>query len=146
MGDFITWEESEFGLVIVHSSKRFVPQLAPADLQSTITASSAPTITRSASAPPNGVDGLHSVNVTDATESPSLPQMEQNPSLQKPKGMQLGTNKVSAAALVEEWGSETSSNPTAWGNDLMDVNADENDWCKSESYGNRLIENTRCPL
>jgi hypothetical protein len=134
MGNFITWEESEFGLGIVYSSKWFVPQLAPADLQSTITASSALTITRSASAPPNGVDVLYSVNVTDATESLSSALMDQNSSLQRPKGMQLGINKVSTAALVEEWGSDTSSNPTAWGNDLMDVNADEDDWCKSEFF------------
>jgi hypothetical protein len=116
-------------LNIVYSPKWFVLQLAPADLQSAITTNSALTITRSASAPPDSVDVLH-LNATDATESPSSALKKQNSSLQKPKGMQLGTNKVSAAALADEWGSDTGSNLTAWGNDLMDVNADEDDWCK----------------
>ncbi|KAI0768728.1 ARM repeat-containing protein [Trametes elegans] len=60
----------------------------------------------------------------------------------KSKGMQLGATKVPTSASIPDWAEEAAaeidtprgSNP--WGNDdLMDVNADEDDWSECSWYG-----------
>jgi len=81
----------------------------------------------------------------DATlSSPSLPSRSViSSSTSKAKGMQLGANKVptsiSASNMAPDWAQEAAAeadniqtNP--WGNDdLIDVNADQDDWSAFES-------------
>lgn len=65
------------------------------------------------------------------------------PSQPRAKGLQLGANKQSAsakaAALATEMASEMGGDAgDAWGtDDLMDVNADEEDWSAFESASDR---------
>ncbi|KAL5484849.1 CEX1 [Sanghuangporus weigelae] len=107
-------------------------KLVPGDLQSVMaTASSAPSTalrTNSAPAPPtlNGsASTLRGTSVASPSASmPSSPGLLSS-STGKARGMQLGASKRSAAdaAGVDAWASE----------DLMDVNADQDDWTAFES-------------
>ncbi|KAJ7251828.1 armadillo-type protein [Mycena haematopus] len=113
--------------------------LATKDLQSSMTAVSGLATDRPTSAPiPVGGAtpfGVESASLSGAKSGFSTP----TPS--KSKGMQLGAHKVpasvAAAALVEQLAEEAAAaegedNP--WGNDdLIDVNADEDDWSAFET-------------
>lgn len=117
--------------------------MAASDLQSTMNAATNGTPPdRPTSAPPpqanlstNGVPGLA---LTKTTPLPSTP----NPfgSASKHKGMQLGANKVPASSshFTADWAQEAAAEAEAgqganpWGtDDLMDVNADQDDWSMS---------------
>lgn len=54
----------------------------------------------------------------------------------KPKGMQLGGHVSSTLSHAAEWATEAEVEaPNPWGNDdLMDVNADQDDWSEMVSY------------
>ncbi|KAJ7755752.1 armadillo-type protein [Mycena maculata] len=116
-------------------------KLATTDMQSTMTVASGLGIDRSTSAPgpagsstyPHGIPpvGLAGVKSGVSTPTPS-----------KSKAMQLGAHKVpssvAAAALVEQLAEEAAAaegegNPWGDGGDLMDVNADEDDWSAFET-------------
>ncbi|KAJ6497835.1 armadillo-type protein [Mycena sanguinolenta] len=113
--------------------------LATKDMQSNMTAVSGLVIDRPTSAPiPAGGPtpfGDQSTNLSGVKSGLSTP----TPS--KSRGMQLGAHKVpasvAAAALVEQLAEEAAAaegegNP--WGNDdLIDVNADEDDWSAFET-------------
>ncbi|KAF5370779.1 hypothetical protein D9758_002135 [Tetrapyrgos nigripes] len=126
-------------------------RLAASDLQSTIASS---TLDRSTSAPPPAENNktsyirpsplMTSISAANSTvTSPSFPTKSTPSSSSKAKGMQLGANKVSpgvaAAALAQQLEEEAAaeegvSQDNPWGNDdLMDVNADEDDWSAFES-------------
>ena len=114
-------------------------QLAAGDLQSTMSIASGAGIDRPTSAPiPGGlsVGGLTSgpVPLTPTFSSDAVPTRSLT-SASKGKGMQLGATKMAtSASSVPDWAEEaaaeletTKGNP--WGNDdLMDVNADDDDW------------------
>ena len=117
---------------------KFPLQLAPADLQSTITSTSdGHTLT-----PPinNG-----SALIGAGADIPS--RTTPSTGFAQSRGLQLGGSKANtkaiAAQLAERVAAEEGGNDTwANNNDLMDVNADEGDWSKS-SY---LLECTMCSL
>ncbi|KAF8893945.1 hypothetical protein BD779DRAFT_1753347 [Infundibulicybe gibba] len=141
-GALAGWAISSFGM-----------KLGPSDLQTSMGPS--PATDRPTSAPPipkstadNPSDALspsftNSPRTMSATSSPALPSGRGNPATQKPasraKGLQLGANKtpqsrVLAEQLAEEIeaGEREDSNP--WGNeDLIDVNADQDDWSAFET-------------
>ncbi|KAG6886293.1 hypothetical protein C0993_006703 [Termitomyces sp. T159_Od127] len=122
-------------------------QLITSDLQTAIGAGTvpAPLPERRVSLPSppiinNGVGsskaltGSQSVSASvTPTSSPSLPS--------RGKGMQLGTNKVplstTSAILAEQWVDDTTDSlrvENPWGSDdLIDVNADEDDWSAFET-------------
>lgn len=115
-------------------------KLVPGDLQSTM---SSLTLDRSISAPPStvmngGSDSkakLPSLGITPSASTFSSPGL---PSSSAPKSLKLGANKHKAVvpsladALATEVENDAGSN--AWGSDdLMDVNADEDDWNSFES-------------
>ncbi|KAL4248157.1 Catalytically Inactive Kinase-Related Protein [Abortiporus biennis] len=129
-------------------------KLAAADLQSTIagtSAESAPSLDRSNSAPvpqsiPGGfTNGFGSTSplppLTSTLSSPSTNSLGSSTS--KAKGMQLGANKVPAnvtmSKMAAEWAEEAAAEAEAsqsnpWGSDdLMDVNADQDDWSAFET-------------
>jgi SCY1-like protein 1 len=108
-------------------------QLAASDLQSTIatqTNLTLPSITGS----------------TPGTPVPSFSHSSPSSSEiggSKPKGMQLGGGHVSSTiSHAAEWAAEAefeTSNP--WGNDdLMDVNADQDDWSEMVFYPHTIIQ------
>ncbi|KAH9945690.1 armadillo-type protein [Amylocystis lapponica] len=124
-------------------------KLAASDLQSTM--GSSPGIDRPGSAPPpsngppNGLNGsVVRPSAPASSSSPAIPRAKAAipPSTSKTKGMQLGAHKMpgslaQAAEWAEEAAAETDadeSNGNPWGNDdLMDVNADQDDWSAFES-------------
>ncbi|KAG6898142.1 hypothetical protein C0992_004858 [Termitomyces sp. T32_za158] len=119
-------------------------KLITSDLQTTIGAgtgtASLPERRIPLPSPPIGTNGISSSQLlagsqsvsasVTPTSSPSLPS--------RPKGMQLGTNKVPSSTtsviLAEQWVDETTDSlriENPWGNDdLIDVNADEDDWSR----------------
>ncbi|CDO75531.1 hypothetical protein BN946_scf184871.g12 [Trametes cinnabarina] len=133
-------------------------KLAAGDLQTTMASAVGASIDRPTSAPaPLGANGMSSLKgnanalfsstvppplLTSTFSSPTtVPTRSMTTATtggsSKSKGMQLGATKVptSAASSIPDWAEEAaaeiessqSSNP--WGNDdLMDVNADEDDW------------------
>ncbi|KAJ7287403.1 armadillo-type protein [Mycena rebaudengoi] len=110
-------------------------KLATADMQSSITPASGLVIDRPTSAPVP-VAGPSSVRPIGSASKSGI-----STPTAKSKGMQLGAHKlpasVAAAALVEQLAeeaaaAETEGNP--WGDDdLMDVNADDDDWSAFET-------------
>ncbi|KAG1717980.1 armadillo-type protein [Suillus paluster] len=102
-------------------------QLAPADLQTTMTS----TIDGSTSAPTINGHNSPLFRPPASSASPSG-----NPS--RGKGLQLGGNKAPpsalAAQLAEEAANETGQGSNRlWNDDLIDINADEGDWSAFES-------------
>jgi SCY1-like protein 1 len=89
---------------------------------------------------------VSSSNITNGQKStvpvhaviPATVSLPSSPTLQpssRPKGLDLGTRKVSSnravAALAERLAEEAAIDVTSnlWGNDdLIDINADEDDW------------------
>lgn len=106
-------------------------QLVPGDLSSTMTSTS--NLERSSSAPPP-LNGSPLVPPSSGQSSHDSPPKTAVPALGRSKTMQLGGNKQSSAsktaALAAELAGEAEGEATnAWGtDDLMDVNADEDDW------------------
>lgn len=105
-------------------------------MQSTMTAESGLAIDRPISAPgPVGGSSTYPHGVQPASLA-GVKSGVSTPTVSKSKAMQLGAHKVpasvAAAALVEQLAEEAAAaegegNP--WGNDdLIDVNADEDDW------------------
>lgn len=96
-------------------------------------------IDRPTSAPSGGSSVIIS-RPSYANLSPALSAPGKVPSVSKAKGMQLGATKLSAAShMPAEWAEEAAAEAEAeesgqanpWGNDdLMDVNADQDDWSK----------------
>ncbi|KAJ7502830.1 armadillo-type protein [Mycena galericulata] len=116
-------------------------KLATTDMQSTMTVVAGSAIDRPTSAP-GPAEG--SSSYLQGTQPASLPGVKSGvspPTAPKSKAMQLGAHKVpasvAAAALVEQLAEEAAAaegegNP--WGNDdLIDVNADEDDWSAFET-------------
>ena len=85
------------------------PQFAPTDMQAPIT----PVGTLPPPVP--------SETRPTSTSQPTAPPI---PSSSKPKGMQLGAHKTSAPGALPGGLAEE----VRWGGDLMDVNADADDW------------------
>ncbi|TCD64866.1 hypothetical protein EIP91_003532 [Steccherinum ochraceum] len=123
--------------------------LAAADLQSTMSSVGGIAVDRTASAPPttaNGMSGLPPppVPLVSTLSSPG-PAKHSMPtaSSSHARSMQLGANKVPAATSMHdmalEWAEEAAAEAEAdhsnpWGtDDLMDVNADQDDWSAFES-------------
>ncbi|KAJ7647578.1 armadillo-type protein [Roridomyces roridus] len=114
-------------------------KLAATDMQSTMASESALAIDRPTSAP-SGSASTHSLDVQTANLAGVRSGLS-TPSLPKGKGMQLGAHKVpasvAAAALVEQLAEEAAaaeSDGNPWGNDdLIDINADEDDWSAFET-------------
>ncbi|KAF9017526.1 ARM repeat-containing protein [Hymenopellis radicata] len=118
-------------------------RLAATDMQSTIGGA---TIDRPTSAPPpedSRIGNLRpsplltSVSAANSTvSSPAIPGFSIKPA-SKGKGLQLGAHKSSSAvsaALIDQLTEEVAAeNDNPWGgDDLMDVNADEDDWSAFE--------------
>ncbi|OCH90251.1 ARM repeat-containing protein [Obba rivulosa] len=111
-------------------------KLAAADLQSTMDTNVGAEIDRPTSAPASG-DALRPLASTFASAASSS-HLGAKPGA---KGMQLGAHKVpasvSAAALAAEWADEAVADAAQinyWGSDdLMDVNADQDDWSAFET-------------
>jgi len=100
-------------------------KLAASDLQSTIASQSNMTLPNiPGSMPPTPVPDFDHMNPPPSEVGGS-----------KPKGMQLGGHVSSTLSHAAEWAAEAevgTSNP--WGNDdLMDVNADQDDWSAFEA-------------
>ncbi|KAI0915763.1 hypothetical protein AcV5_003595 [Taiwanofungus camphoratus] len=131
-------------------------KLAAADLQTTMGSSSESGTDRPSSTPlpagRNTSDGLNGLGIWPATprldstlSSPILPATRSitSDTTSTTKGMRLGTN-ISAASssapnMAPEWAQEAAAEVSGpqgnpWGNeDLMDVNADQDDWSAFES-------------
>ncbi|KAJ6602181.1 armadillo-type protein [Mycena sp. CBHHK59/15] len=107
-------------------------KLATADMQSTINSASGPTLDRPTSAPAPLAGSSTEIRPNGLSVAATLTPVS------KAKGMQLGAHKVpasvAAAALVEQLAAEAAaveSEGNLWGNDdLIDVNADEDDWSR----------------
>ena len=137
-GTLAGWAFSSLGMKVRPSFIQLHPanlfkQLAAPDLQSTIATQSnvtLPSITGS----------------TPGTPVPPFNHSNSSPSEiggSKPKGMQLGGGHVSSTlSHAAEWASEAeveTSNP--WGNDdLMDVNADQDDWSEMVLYPRASVQ------
>ena len=107
-------------------------QLAASDLQSTITTQSNVTL-------PN-ITGS-----TPGTPIPLFSHSSPSPSEvggSKPKGMQLGGHVPSTLSHAAEWAAEVEVEPSSlWGNDdLMDVNADQDDWSEMTFYPHARVQ------
>ncbi|KAF7321448.1 Protein kinase domain-containing protein [Mycena kentingensis (nom. inval.)] len=112
-------------------------KLAKSDLETSIANVPQVVIERPASAPQPG----NGIIPTSSLNGPSgIRSGVGSPTPSKGKSMQLGAHKVSAAAaaaalaqqLAEEAAADNvDGNP--WGDDLMDVNADEDDWSAFET-------------
>ncbi|KAJ7668446.1 ARM repeat-containing protein [Mycena polygramma] len=116
-------------------------KLATSDLQSNITSASGLAIDRPTSAPePVGEPSTYSLGI-QPTSVTGIRSGVSTPTPSKSKAMQLGAHKVpasvAAAALVEQLAEEAAaaeSEGNPWGNeDLIDVNADEDDWSAFET-------------
>jgi SCY1-like protein 1 len=124
-----------------------VTQLVPGDLQSTIDSSpTTATVERSLSPSQAGILAVNSSISNHAQKStlpvhaviPTTASLPSSPTLQptsRTKGLDLVTRKVSsnkatvalAERLAEEAAIDAINNP--WGNDdLIDINADQDDW------------------
>ncbi|KAH9940496.1 uncharacterized protein BXZ73DRAFT_42907 [Epithele typhae] len=125
-------------------------RLATTELQSTMTTASGGGIDRPTSAPISGglnIGELSTGSTAAATAMPLTPTFSSNvgptgalTSTSRSKGMQLGASKVpTSTSGIPDWAEEaaaevgpSTSNP--WGNDdLMDVNADADDWSAFET-------------
>ena len=84
-------------------------QFTPADMQSTI---------GPAKTPPPPVPNESRPAYTSQAPPPPIP------SGSKPKGMQLNSHKAASLGIIPGGLSEEAR----WGDDLMDVNADADDW------------------
>ncbi|KAJ8076987.1 Nuclear aminoacylation-dependent tRNA export pathway component [Marasmius tenuissimus] len=124
-------------------------RLVSSDMQTTM--ATVTDIDRPTSAPPPAEDSrigalrpsplLTSVSAANSVvSSPAFPNHA--PSISKAKGLQLGANKVPPSTvaaslgqqLAEEAAAEDGVDSNPWGNDdLMDVNADEDDWSAFET-------------
>ena len=133
-GTLAGWAFSSLGMKARPSFVQLYPanifgQLAAPDLQSTIATQSnvtLPSITGS----------------TPGTPVPSFSHSSPSPG-SKPKGMQLGGGHGSSTiSHATEWAAEAeveTSNP--WGNDdLMDVNADQDDWSEMVFYPRASVQ------
>ncbi|KAI0743379.1 ARM repeat-containing protein [Daedaleopsis nitida] len=123
-------------------------KLATGDLQTSMTSAIGAAIDRPTSAPAANA-GLNGNTLTISTASvPLTPTSSSNAgptrsltSPSKGKGMQLGATKLpSIASSIPDWAEEaaaeleTSQSTNPWGSDdLMDVNADDDDWSAFES-------------
>ncbi|KAJ7128934.1 armadillo-type protein [Mycena crocata] len=120
-------------------------KLATTDMQSNMTSASGLAIDRPTSAPisaPSPIGGslAYSQNI-QPNGSAGFRSGVSTPTPTKSKAMQLGAHKVpasvAAAALVEQLAEEAAATETdgnPWGNDdLIDVNADEDDWSAFET-------------
>ncbi|KAK7057436.1 kinase domain-containing protein [Favolaschia claudopus] len=113
--------------------------LAPKDMQSNLTAASA--IDRPTSAPGPVGGSSASIDMFQPMDAAGIKSGVSTPTHSKAKAMQLGAHKVpasvAAAAMVEQLAEEAAAaegdgNP--WGNDdLIDVNADDDDWSAFET-------------
>lgn len=131
---------------------RPLAQLAAGDLQTTMASAAGAAIDRPTSAPvPMGVNGGLSGSLLAAAVPPPLTPTFSSPSgvptrslttasaaTSRSKGMQLGATKVpSNISSIPDWAEEAAAEvetqgASPWGNDdLMDVNADEDDWSKT---------------
>ncbi|KAL6308201.1 ARM repeat-containing protein [Sparassis latifolia] len=124
-------------------------KLATADLQSTISSVNGSGIDRPGSAPPPAFSrssdrsSLGPSSLLDSTlSSPASPtvQISTSNSMSKAKGMQLGAHKMPVSSMValanerveEAMAESEASQHNPWGSDdLMDVNADQDDWSMS---------------
>ena len=110
----------------------FSEQLAASDLQSTIATQ------------PNVV--LPSITgSTPGTPVPPLSHSTPPPSevgIPKPKGMRLGGGHTSSTlSHAAEWAAEVEVEaPNPWGNDLIDVNADQDDWSEMTFCPHALVQ------
>ncbi|KAI0829897.1 ARM repeat-containing protein [Trametes gibbosa] len=127
-------------------------KLAAGDLQTTMASAAGAAIDRPTSAPVStGMNGALSGSVLTSSAQPPLTPTYSSPSAvstrslttvagatSRSKGMQLGATKVpSSISSIPDWAEEaaaevdSSHEGNPWGNDdLMDVNADEDDWSK----------------
>ncbi|RDB24858.1 N-terminal kinase-like protein [Hypsizygus marmoreus] len=132
-------------------------KLMTSDLQTSIGGGEG-TTGRPSSAPPPAVSlalGGHNPTSPSILSAPKTMSAAATPvasptlqSTSRAKGMQLGANKVpsniAAAVLAEQWAEEVaesvgSENP--WGNDdLIDVNADADDWSAFEGAPSVILE------
>jgi SCY1-like protein 1 len=114
---------------------------------------SVPNLDRPTSVPLPSTDRLESLRPSPVLTSKSAANsVVTTPSVgPRPKGMQLSARKaqidVAADILAEEWADvfdkETGDTTNPWGNDdLMDVNADADDWSMHILYGQILVRNT----
>ncbi len=96
---------------------------------------------------------LTSVSAANSTvTTPAVPGFSIKPA-SRGKGLQLGAHKSSSAvsaALIDQLTEEVAAeNDNPWGgDDLMDVNADEDDWSQSDllAHSVRLMLSTQVPL
>lgn len=121
-------------------------QLATADLQSTMVPISGPIIDRPSSVPPpvgntlaNGSARPSSLTQLHYSPSASSTIPTQSTLSRSARGLQLGSNKlppsIAVTALTDQWAEEASISDSAganpWGSgDLIDINADQDDWSK----------------
>ncbi|KAL1942784.1 hypothetical protein VTO73DRAFT_5024 [Trametes versicolor] len=129
-------------------------KLAAGDLQTTMASAAGAAIDRPTSAPvPMGVNGGLSGSLLAAAVPPPLTPTFSSPTgvptrslttasaaTSRSKGMQLGATKVpSNISSIPDWAEEAAAavetqGASPWGNDdLMDVNADEDDWSAFET-------------
>lgn len=145
MGNLVIGQKSMrfFILTIYASNVECSSKLATADMQSTMNAvgiglqASAPTPAFGAPARPSPLPFIPSTTsvANSAVSSPVVPRALSpgGPSTSKAKGMQLGANKIPAATLAMQLEEEASASAGVDGNpwgtdDLIDINADEDDW------------------
>ncbi|PPQ70522.1 hypothetical protein CVT26_013980 [Gymnopilus dilepis] len=115
-------------------------KIAASDMQAPINSAGGPNIDRPASAP-NAFSSEHIGELTRPSFAKTTLSSQSVPSVQEPsraKAMQLGSGRVPVTdTIVSDLLAETTSpsvmeaNP--WGSDLMDVNADADDWRASTS-------------
>lgn len=117
----------------------FGKKLAAADLQSVMGSAADVSIERTASAPSAVSSSQQISHATPPTYTPTISAQRQPASVSRAKAMQLSATKVPKspmAALAAEWEAEEAdskdSNPWV-GDDLIDINADEDDWSAFES-------------
>lgn len=143
MGHLNSGQEGECQASCMHLYNliRFL-QLATTDMQTPINSMGGPEINRSTSAPPHSGEILqpHFVSFQSSSVSPVVA------SSQGAKGnpLRLGVNKSSSNipidSLVNEFAEDaafTTTQDNPWGSDdLMDVNADNDDWSMLTSFSN----------
>ncbi|KAJ2931247.1 hypothetical protein H1R20_g5851, partial [Candolleomyces eurysporus] len=108
-------------------------KLAASDMQSTIASSSTPT-------PPGGLPSpaINGSSLSEQSRTAS-PAAQHNPPASKSKAMQLGMKSpggLPSHSLADDLAEEIAASETAnpWGtDDLIDVNADEDDWSAFET-------------
>ncbi|KAG5646819.1 hypothetical protein DXG03_002196 [Asterophora parasitica] len=129
-GSLAGWALSSLGKTLMNS-----------DLQTTIGVGAGPAALTSAPLPAGSPGNtLSNVSFSDQTMSAAATPLS-SPPLQltsRTKGMQLGASKVpSSSTIADKWAeevAESTSGENPWGNDdLIDVNADEDDWSAFET-------------